>query len=314
MKYRNLGNSGMQVSVVGLGANNFGGRLDYQQTEKVIRQAIDIGINFIDTANIYGEGLSEEYIGKVLKDVSEPVLVATKVGMSRGELPNETGTSRKHIIDQVEISLRKLKRDYIDLYQIHQSDPYTKIEETLRALDDLIHQGKVLYIGCSNFSTWQICEAVWMSKALNLNCFVSTQPEYSMLERDVEKEMIPFCDKYGLGVLPYYPLARGFLTGKYALNQPIPKGTRLANDAANQKRLFSEKNFKILEALEHFATENGRTIVQLAIAWLLYNPAVSSVIAGATKAEQIIANAKASDWELSEEYVSIVNNILYKNS
>ena len=313
MRYRNLGNSGLKVSVVGLGANNFGGRVDYQQTEKVIRKAIDEGINFIDTANIYGGGLSEEYIGKVLKNIPEPVLIATKVGMSRGGFPNGAGASRKHIIDQVEVSLTKLKRNHIDLYQIHQPDNDTGIEETLRALDDLVHQGKILYIGCSNFSTWEICESIWVSKMLNLNSFVSTQPEYSMLERDVEKEMVPFCNKYGMGILPYYPLARGFLTGKYRQNEPIPNGTRLANDSTNQERLFSENNFAILEDLERFAEENRRTITQLAIAWLLYNPAVSSVIAGATDVEQVTANAMAWDWDLSKKDISIINDILCKN-
>ena len=310
MRYRNLGNSGLLTSVVGLGGNNFGRRMNPQQTEAVIRQAVDLGINFIDTADIYGGGLSEEYVGRALKGIQDQVLVATKFGMFKGKWPNETGASRKHIVEQVEKSLRKLGRDHIDLYQVHQIDPNTPIEETLRTLDDLVRQGKVLYIGCSNFSAWQTCEAVWTSRALNLNAFVSVQPEYSMLVRDVEQELVPFCMEYRLGMLPYFPLARGFLTGKYRPDEPPPEGTRLAGDARNQERLLTERNFAMLARLERFAQDRGHSVTELAIAWLLGNPVVGSVIAGATTPEQVAANARASEWELSADDLAEVNMIL----
>ena len=220
------------------------------------------------------------------------------------------GRPRKHIVEQVEKSLRKLGRDHIDLYQVHQIDPNTPIEETLRTLDDLVRQGKVLYIGCSNFSAWQTCEAVWTSRALNLNAFVSVQPEYSMLVRDVEQELVPFCMEYRLGMLPYFPLARGFLTGKYRPDEPPPEGTRLAGDARNQERLLTERNFAMLARLERFAQDRGHSVTELAIAWLLGNPVVGSVIAGATTPEQVAANARASEWELSADDLAEVNMIL----
>ncbi len=313
MEYRKLGSSGLQVSVVGLGTNNFGGRIDEAQSVAVVRQALDEGINFIDTANIYGRGVSEERIGVALKGVREEVLIATKVSGAMGDGPNSKGNSRHHIMEQVDASLRRLQTDYIDLYQLHFADPSTPIEETLRALDDLVHQGKVRYIGCSNFSAWQTCEAIWTSRSLNLIPFVSVQPEYSLLSRGVEKELIPFCKEYSLGVLPYFPLASGFLTGKYRRGEPVPDGTRLASNSRAQERTLTDANFEMLERLENFAEEQGHPMVELAIAWLLGNPAVSSVIAGATKTDQVIANAKASGWQLVESDMEEVASILKGN-
>lgn len=313
MEYRKLGSSGLQVSVVGLGTNNFGGRIDEAQSVAVVRQALDEGINFIDTANIYGRGVSEERIGVALKGVREEVLIATKVSGAMGDGPNSKGNSRHHIMEQVDASLRRLQTDYIDLYQMHFADPSTPIEETLRALDDLVHQGKVRYIGCSNFSAWQTCEAIWTSRSLNLIPFVSVQPEYSLLSRGVEKELIPFCKEYNLGVLPYFPLASGFLTGKYRRGEPVPDGTRLASNSRAQERTLTDANFEMLERLENFAEERGHPMVELAIAWLLGNPAVSSVIAGATKTDQVIANAKASGWQLVESDMEEVASILKGN-
>ena len=205
MEYRQLGSSGLKVSTVGLGTNNFGGRIDAERSAAVLRQCIDEGINFIDTANIYGRSVSEQHIGETVKGIRSQVLIATKVSGAMGDGPNDRGNSRYHIMEQVEASLRRLQTDYIDLYQIHFTDPSTPIEETLRALDDLVRQGKVRYIGCSNFAAWQVCEAYWTSKALNLNAFVSVQPEYSMLNRDVERELVPFCEAYNVGVIPYFP-------------------------------------------------------------------------------------------------------------
>jgi aryl-alcohol dehydrogenase-like predicted oxidoreductase len=310
MEYRYLGPTGLQVSTVGLGTNNFGFRMDESDSIRVARFAVDQGINFLDTANTYGRGLSEERIGKALKDVRKDVIIATKFGMAMGEGPNTKGGSRHHIIQQAEDSLRLLQTDYIDLYQIHRPDPITPIEETIRALDDLIHQGKVRYIGCSNFSAWQTCEAVWTSKALNMAPFVSVQPEYNMLNRTVESELLPFCNDYNIGILPFYPLASGFLTGKYVQGKEAPEGTRLAGNERARQNTLTEKNFKVLSELAQFADQHGHPMVELAIAWLLANTAVSSVIAGATKEEQIVANVKAADWKLTEHDLSEIDKIL----
>ena len=310
MEYRQLGNSGLKVSVVGLGCNNFGGRVDAQGTERVINQSIEEDVILFDTANMYGGGLSEEYMGKALKGKRHQVLLATKAGMSVGDGPNQSGTSRKHLIQEVETSLRKLQTDYIDLYQIHRYDPNTSAEETMRTLDDLVHQGKVRYIGCSNYTAWQMVEAAGVTDALNLEPFVSSQPEYSMIKREVEKEEGPTAARLGMGILPYFPLASGFLTGKYKRNQQAPEGTRLAGNAQRAQDTLTDRNFDLLEMLEEFAAERGRTMVELAIAWLLANPAVSSVISGATKPEQVTANAKAADWHLAQEEKAQLDSIL----
>ena len=314
MEYRKLGQSGLQVSTVGLGTNNFGGRVDEERSTQVVRQAIEEGINFLDTANIYGRGLSEERIGKAIDGIRSQVLIATKVSGSMGDGPNTKGNSRHHIMQQVEDSLHRLQTDYIDLYQIHFPDPSTPIEETLRALDDLVRQGKARYIGCSNFTAWQVCEAIWTSKALNLTSFVSAQPEYSLLNRSVEHELVPFCHTYGIGILPYFPLASGFLTEKYRQGEPVPEGTRLASNARAQERAFTDKNFALLGKLENFAEKRGHPIVELAIAWLLGNSSVSSVIAGATRPEQVTANARASDWHLTKEDMEEIAGILRDTS
>ena len=307
MEYRQLGRSGLEVSVIGLGTNNFGGRLDAEATASVIDHALDSGINLIDTSNSYGGTLSEEYIGRALKGKRDRAVIATKVSSRVAEGPNRAGNSRQHIMVEVENSLRRLDTDCIDLYQIHWTDPNTPIEETLRALDNLVHQGKVRYIGCSNFMAWQVCEAVWTSRTLGIAPFVSVQPRYSMLDREIEAELVPFCAEYRVGILPYFPLANGFLTGKYRRGQPAPSGTRLA---ANDRGMLIEANFDLLERLEQFAEERGHTILDLAFAWLLANPTVGSVIAGATRAEQVVANAGAAGWHMTGEDVAEVNAIL----
>ena len=265
----------MEVSVVGLGANNFGGRLDYQSSNKVISQLFDVGINLIDTSNSYGNTLSEEYIGKALEGRREQAVIATKVSSRMSEGPNQAGNSRKHIMEQVEQSLTRLRTDYIDLYQIHWWDPTTPVEETLRALNDLVTQGKIRYFGCSNFTAWQVCESVWTSKELGIQTFVSAQPHYSMLERNVEQELIPFCGKYGVGILPYFPLANGFLTGKYRKDSPSPAGSRLESD---NKGLFNDDNYALLERLIKFSEDRNRTVLELAFAWLLYNKDISCLL------------------------------------
>ena len=310
MEYRQLGSTGLQVSAVGLGTNNFGFRMDEESSIKVAHQAVEEGINFIDTANSYGRYLSEERIGIAFKDVRKDVLIATKFGNGMGDGPNTRGASRHHIMQQVEGSLRALQTDYIDLYMIHRPDANTPIEETLRAMDDLVHQGKVRYLGCSNFSAWQLCEATWMSKSLNLAPFTSVQNEYNMLNRSVERELVPFCKEYNVGIVPFYPLAGGFLTGKYRQGETVPEGTRLAGNERAQGNTLTEKNFAMLSKLEDFAEERGHPMVELAIAWLLGNSTVSSVISGATKTEQVTANAKAADWHLTPEDMKEIDEIL----
>lgn len=315
MKYRRLGSAGLEVSVVGLGTNNFGGvliggRMDYNETEKVLKRTIEEGINFIDTANTYGKGLAEEFLGKMLKGNRDRVLLSTKVGNNRGDGPNQYGGSRKHIMEQVEISLRKLQTDYLDLYQIHYYDPFTPIEETLRTFDNLVTQGKVRYIGCSNFAAWQVAEAIGAARLLGTVAFVSVEPEYSMLKRGIERELLPCCRKYKLGILPYFPLASGFLTGKYKRGKEIPRDTRFAVQARRAETILADPNFDVLEKLEVFAVERGHTLTELAFAWLLAHPEVSSVIAGATSPEQISANAKASDWNLSSAEMEELDPIL----
>ena len=309
MEYRRLGRSGLEVSAVGLGTNNFGARIDYQQTDRVIHQAVDIGINLIDTANIYGKTLSEEYIGKSTKGIRGQVLLATKVAGPVGQGPNQGGASRKHIMEQVELSLRRLQTDHIDLYQMHYPDSGTPIEETLRTLDDLVRQGKVRYIGCSNYAAWQVAEAVLTSRSMHLEAFISAQPPYNMLEREVERELIPCCQAYGIGILPYFPLASGFLTGKYRQGESLPEGTRLY-DFAKVRNNLTDRNFDLLDRLKVFAAERGHSTLELAIAWLLANPSVGSVIAGARLPGQVVDNVKAIDWQLTPEDLHEIDGIL----
>ncbi len=307
MEYRQLGKSGLQVSVIGLGTNNFGRRVDAKGTATVISHALDAAINTIDTSNSYSGTLSEEYMGRALKGKRDRAIIATKVSSRMGDGPNQAGNSRQHIMTEVENSLRRLDTHYIDLYQIHFPDPTTPIDETLRALDDLVHQGKVRYIGCSNFTAWQVCEAIWTSQTLGLTPLVSVQPAYSMLDRRVEVELIPFCAQYGVGILPYFPLANGFLTGKYRRGEPAPEGTRLAE---NDRGMFTEQMFDLPESLERFCAERGHTVLELAFAWLLANPSVSCVIAGATKVEQVVANSKAAGWRLTEDDMDEIDGLL----
>jgi aryl-alcohol dehydrogenase-like predicted oxidoreductase len=310
MEYRRLGNSGLQVSVIGLGTNNFGARTAYPEAERVLRQAVEEGINFIETSNTYGGGVSEAFIGKALRGNREEVLLATKVASNIGDGPNMHGASRKHIMQQVEISLRKLQTDYLDLYQIHHYDPFTPMEESLRTMDHLVQQGKVRYIGCSNFAAWQVAEAMGIAQALGLEPLISVEPEYSMLKRSIERELLPCCQRYNIGILPYFPLASGFLTGKYRRGQQAPDGTRLSVQKQRAEAILTSENFDVLAQLEAFAAARGRPLVELAFAWLLAHPEVSSVIAGTTKPEQITANAKAADWHLTSEDMDELDGML----
>jgi aryl-alcohol dehydrogenase-like predicted oxidoreductase len=312
MEYRNLGRSGLQVSVVGLGCNNFGRRCDLDATKQVVDRAIDQGITLFDTANVYGPGgLSEEYLGQALGARRQNVIVATKFGGPMGEGPMRSGGSRRHIVDACEASLRRLGTDYIDLYQVHFPDMVTPIEETMRALDDLVQAGKVRYLGHSNFSGWQTAECHYIAKQANLAPFISAQNQYSLLDRAVEKELAPACQKFGLGILPYFPLASGFLTGKYRRGEDLPEGARLSNPAMQgmASRIMNDRNWDKLEKLEDFAQQHGKTMVDLAIGWLASKPYVGSVIAGATKPEQLDSNVTAGDWKLTPEEMAAVDAI-----
>ena len=302
MQIRNLGRSGLQVSLVGLGCNNFGGRLDLAATRKVVHRALDLGITLFDTADIYGErGRSEEYLGESLGDRRKDIVLATKFGMAMGDAGTRKGASGRYILSAVEASLRRLKTDWIDLYQLHQPDPLTPIEETLRALDDLVRQGKVRYVGCSNLPAWQVVEALWTAQHAGLDRFACCQDEYSMVVREPERELIPMMERYGLGLLPYFPLASGLLTGKYRRNASMPAGARLTETKRLADRYLTEANWRIVERLEDFCARRGRTLLELALSWLAARPTVASVIAGATRPEQVEANVPAVECNLTPE-------------
>ena len=310
MEYRNLGRSGLQVSAVGLGCNNFGMRIDAAQSAVVVRKALDCGINFFDTADIYGgRGKSEEFLGAALKDRRRDAIIATKFTGPMGEGPLWSGGSRRYIFAAVDDSLRRLGTDYIDLYQIHFPDVKTPIEETMRALDDVVRAGKVRYVGCSNFAGWQVVEASWIARVQNLMGFISAQNQYNLLDRRIERELAPACQKYGLGILPYFPLASGFLTGKYRPGEKPAEGTRLAAWGPRGEQMLSEQNFAVLTRLEAFAEERGHGMLDLAIGWLASHDYVPSVIAGATKPEQVEANAKAAEWHLTRDEMAQVDAI-----
>ena len=309
MKTRYLGNSGLQVSLVGLGCNNFGGRLDLDGSCAVVHKALDAGINLFDTADIYGNSLSEEYLGKALASRRKDIVLATKFGMPMDREGRKQGGSRRYIMSAVEDSLRRLQTDWIDLYQIHQLDANTPIEETLRALDDLVHQGKVRYIGCSNFPSWRVVEALWTSKSLGIEKFISCQDQYSLLARGIEAELLPAAETYGMGVLPFFPLASGLLTGKYKRGQAMPEGARLTKAKPLADMFLVDKNWPIVEKLEAFCATRGHSMLELAFSWLAARPSVSSVIAGATKPEQIDQNIKAVEWAIPAEDMADIDKI-----
>lgn len=310
MQLRRLGNSGLKVSVIGLGCNNFGMRIDQAQTRMVVDAALDCGVNFFDTADIYGASKSEVFLGEALKGKRDKAVLATKFANPMGEGEYLRGGARRYIVKAVEDSLKRLHTDHIDLYQMHVPDPDTPIEETLRALDDLVCAGKVLYVGNSNFAGWQIADADWISRSNGLERFVSAQNNFSLLERGVEREVLPACERFGLGLLPYFPLASGFLTGKYQRGEPPRQGTRLAAWGKRGAAALSDRNFDRLEALEHWAMQRGRRILDLAFAWLLGHGVVSSVIAGATTPEQVEANARCAEWILTPAEVEEVRALL----
>jgi aryl-alcohol dehydrogenase-like predicted oxidoreductase len=310
MKMRNLGHSGLRVSEVGLGCNNFGGRVDLDGTRAVVDAALEHGITLFDTADVYGNrGGSETLLGEVLGTRRKDIVLATKFGMVMNDAQTLKGGSRRYIVSAVETSLKRLKTDWIDLYQMHRPDPETPIEETLRALDDLIRAGKVRYIGSSNFAGWQLVEAEFTAKTAGLNRFIAHQDEYSLLNRQIEKEILPAARACGVGLLPFFPLASGLLTGKYKHGEPPPQGTRLGNAGPLADRVLTDANWAKVGRLETFAQERGHSLLDLAFTWLLAKGA-ASVIAGATKPEQIAANARAANWELAPADLVEIDRLL----
>jgi len=323
MEYRKLGRTGLEVSVLGIGTNDFGRRSDFERTKAILHKCLDLGVNFIDTANVYADTHSEEFIGRIIGNTPQrsEVIIATKVGVKvagRGATnvnpnsPNQGGGSRHHILQQLERSLRRLQTDYIDVYYLHRWDPETPIEETLRAFDDMIRQGKVRYIGASNSAAWQLAGAMWAARMHDLHHFSCVQLEYNILSRDVERDIVPFCKEYGVGLVPYYPLASGLLTGKHRPGK-FEEGSRLDGGPwtdVYRSRFVNERNWGIVEKLEQFAAEREHTVTELAFAWLLANPVVSSVTAGATRPEQVEANAKGCEWKLGPQDMEAVRALL----
>ncbi|MEV6366863.1 aldo/keto reductase [Micromonospora musae] len=314
MTYRRLGDSGLVVSAVGIGGNNFGRNIGLDGTRAVVDAALDAGINFFDTADIYGEpqGGSEEVLGQALKGRRDDVVVATKFGMNMNGLngPDHGARgARRYIARAVEASLRRLDTDYIDLYQMHEPDPGTPIDETLAALDDLVRAGKVRYLGNSNFTGWQIADADWVASSNGRSRFVSAQNHYSLVERSVETEVVPACERFGLGLLPFFPLANGLLTGKYRRGEAPPAGSRLAGGGRYAAR-FAAANWDLIEAIGRYADERGLSMLQVAIGGLAAQPAVTSVIAGATTPEQVRANAAAGSWQPTDEDLEVLREIL----
>jgi aryl-alcohol dehydrogenase-like predicted oxidoreductase len=313
LEQRNLGRSGLIVSAVGLGCNNFGGRIDRERTHAVVHKALDLGITFFDTSDTYGEGgAGEEYLGSALAGRRDEIVLASKFARPMDREGRLQGASRRYIVGAVEASLKRLNTDRIDLYLQHIADPRTPIEETLRALDDLVRQGKVLYIGCSTLSAWQVVEALWTATHFGLDRFVACQERYNLLERDLERDMMPVIQSYGLGLIPFAPLANGLLTGKYRRDAALPAGARLTTTARTAERYLTPANWAVVERLAAFCAARGRNLLELAFGWLLHRPAVASVIAGATSPEQVEANVGAAGWMLSREDMDEIDRITAK--
>lgn len=315
MQYKNLGNSGLKVSVVGLGCNNLGRSVDAAGTAAIVARCLDSGITFFDTADTYGNrGLSETYLGAALKPHRHDIVLATKVNGQMGDGPYKAGASRRYLIPAVEASLRRLETDYIDLLQMHHPDPLTPIEETLDTLDAMVKSGKVRYLGCSNYTASDIVEASWTARTRHATPYISSQNRYSLLEQGIRDELLPVCSRHGVGLLPYYPLAAGLLTGKYRPGEPPAPGTRLSKPNPFYDGMLNERNFSALARLETFAAERGHSILELAIGWLASQPAVGSVICGATRPEQVEANARASTWRLTADEMKLLDSLMERGS
>ena len=308
MDYRNLGRTGLKVSALCMGTMQFGWSVDEMETHRILSRTVEAGINFIDTADIYSKwvdgnsgGVAEEYIGRWMKQAKVPrerLVIATKVRGEMGDGPNGEGLSRVHIMQAVEASLRRLGTDYIDLYQTHWPDESTPIEETLRAMDDLVRQGKARYVGASNYKAWELMQALWASDQHGLVRYDSLQPHYNLIHRaEFERELLAVCETYGVGVIPYSPLAGGFLTGKYRRDTPLPDSQR----AEGRQKYLTEQNFVVLDKLDEIASTHNATVTQVALAWFLADPVITSLIIGATSLEQLEENLGALDVKLSIE-------------
>ncbi|HEY8347716.1 MAG TPA: aldo/keto reductase [Symbiobacteriaceae bacterium] len=308
MEYRNLGRSGLKVSQMALGTNAFGTRTDEATGIAIVHAALDAGINLIDTADMYGDGESERIIGKAIRDRRSRVVLATKGSWRVGDGPNDAGSSRQHILDAVDASLRRLNTDYIDLYQMHRWDDETPLEETLETLNDLVRWGKVRYIGCSNYAAWQIVKALGIQERRGFARYISHQPEYSPANRSIEREVIPACLSEGVGQIVYFPLAGGLFTGKYRRGAEPPAGSRAATQGERfTKRWFTDRNFDLMERLEGLAAEAGISLPHLVLAWVMAKPGITSAIVGATRVEQVLANVAACEVKLSPELIRRVD-------
>jgi aryl-alcohol dehydrogenase-like predicted oxidoreductase len=309
VKYRSLGNTGLKISEIGLGGNTFG-LFDQSQAISIIQNALDQGINFIDTADAYNKGRSEEIIGKAIKSRRSEAIVATKFSGPTAEGVNDRGASRYHILQAVDASLKRLDTEYIDLYYLHRPDATTPISETLRTLDDLIHAGKVRYIGCSNFKAWQIADAYRVSENHDFERFAVLQSQYNLLERGIESEVVPCCQHYGMAIIPWSPLAGGFLSGKYRANETLPPGARLTAVNAISKSILTKANFESLQKLQVIAKNSNHSTLELAIGWLLSQKWIASVIIGTTSMEQLNTNAAAAKVELASDEMAALNGLL----
>jgi aryl-alcohol dehydrogenase-like predicted oxidoreductase len=310
MRYRQLGTSGLTVSVVGLGGNNFGNRCDLEQTRAVVDGALEQGVTLLDTADTYGGGGgSETFLGQILENRRDRVVLATKFGSPMGGLEEEARGSRRYIRRAVEASLRRLQTDYIDLYQHHRPDPKTPLEETVAALDELVTEGKIRYAGSSNYAGFRIADADWIALQQHRSRLISAQNHYSLLERGVEQEVLPACEAHGVGMLPFYPLANGLLTGKYR-RDGTPERSRLVGRAD----WLTAEAFDKVEALEKYAAERDIALLDVAIGGLAAQPAVASVIAGATRPEQVLANVKAAEWEPSPDDLAALDAVIPRGS
>lgn len=306
MQYRQLGKSGVRVSAIGIGTNQFGRKVDQAGVNELIAAAQDLGINFIDTADAYTGGNSEITLGEALKGKWDRFVLATKVYFKVGDGPNDWGASRYHIMNGIEASLRRLQSDHVDLYQIHRWDSETPVEETLRALDDLVQSGKVRYVGASAFAAWQLAEANLLAEFRGWSPLVTIQSHYHMLERDVEREVLPYCRAHQVGFIPYFPLAGGFLTGKYKRGEGAPAGSR-GESSEYVQRYMTEQNYTMVEALSAWAKERDHTMAELAHAWLLAQPQVCSVISGVTRLDQLRQNAASAGWSLTADELASIN-------
>ncbi|MCU1457985.1 MAG: putative oxidoreductase (related to aryl-alcohol dehydrogenase) [Actinomycetia bacterium] len=303
MELRPFGRTGVKVSELCLGTMTFGNEADEATSKAMVDRFLDAGGNFVDTADVYSHGLSEEITGRALKGRRDEVILATKVRFRMGPGPNDIGLSRKHIEIGIEASLRRLGTDYVDLYQVHCWDPRTPLEESLSTLNDLVREGKVRYIGCSNFAAWQLAKALGISALREWEPFVSLQPEYSLITRDIERELLPLCLDAGLAVLPWSPLAGGILTGKYTRDAPLESGTR-GGDTENEITFtyrLDDRAWKVVEAVVEVAEKAGKTPAQVALNWVLHRPGVTAPIIGARNLEQLNANIDATGWELDPE-------------